>query len=167
MAEPGGAGRAPPAAGQTAARTAPTVRGLQDSLGGGAYKSSIRIKCGGGGARHGDRQGEQSTEKNPRTRRRGDGTGRDGGRVRGAVERSPLALRAKRRARFGIGICPLGPACFVLLSISRQAEAGTAARRGPRDRRAASTGPPMCRCPPWARLRPPAAVFYPAPGPKL
>jgi len=167
MAEPGGAGRAPPAAGQTAARTAPTVRGLQDSLGGGAYESSIRIRCGGGGARHGDRQGEQSTEKDPRMRRRARAaaaTGRDGGRVRGAVEPS---LRAKRRARFGIGICPLGPACFVLLSISRLAEAGTAARRGPRDRRAASTGPPMCRCPPWARLRPPAAVFYPAPGPKL
>ena len=42
----GGARRArsTASAGQTAARTAPTVRGLQDSLGGGAYKTSIRIR---------------------------------------------------------------------------------------------------------------------------
>ena len=53
--------------------------------------------------------------------------------------------------------------------LSRQA--GRQARRqGPRDRRAASTGPPMCRCrrPPWARLRPPAGRrILSAPGPKL
>ena len=57
------------------------------------------------------------------------------------------------------------PASCLSRQASRQAR-----RQAPRDRRAASTGPPMCRCrrPPWVRLRPPAARrILSAPGPKL
>jgi len=163
----GGARRArsTASAGQTAARTAPTVRGLQDSLGGGAYKTSIRIR------RRGQVRWWSATARASRAQSRTRGRGaahvppprrRDG---TGGVYVAPLSGRRWRsgpsaargleqeyaRAR--------GPACFVLVSAGKQAGAAASpARQASGLHRSthvpvpppAVGAPPASGCPPYS-----------------